>query len=129
MLRSLAGFSSFAERLPRGASAQSPLHVGTDNRQAIHVTGIDPSKPWRESANGPPPKLLLLTLFSHAFEVTALIAILCIHFVRIDWPSNIVFLYHYPVEIDKGFGDHVEPFVRDSLGLLLESVPQETTPS
>ena len=49
--------------------------------------------------------------------------------MRIDRSSDIVLLNHDPIEIDKGFGDHVEPFIRESLGLLLESIPQKSTPS
>lgn len=58
-----------------------------------------------------------------------LTSVLCIDFVRIDWSSDIVLLYHYPVEIDKGFGDHIEPFVRKSLGLILKTISQESSPS
>lgn len=58
-----------------------------------------------------------------------LTTILCINFVRIDRSSDIVFLYHYPVEIDKGFGHHIEPFVRKPLGLVPKSISQESPPS
>lgn len=58
----------------------------------------------------------------------SLTSVFCIHFVRVDRSSNIVFLYHYPVEVDKGFGDHIKPFVRESLGLFLEPIPQESSP-
>lgn len=43
-LCSLAGFSSLAECLPRGASSQSALHVSIDNSQTINVAGINPAK-------------------------------------------------------------------------------------
>ena len=51
------------------------------------------------------------------------------NFVRVDRSSNIVFLNHDPVKIDKGFGDHIEPFVRKSFCLLLKSISQESSPS
>ena len=47
----------------------------------------------------------------------------------VDRSSDIVLLDHYPVEIDKGFGDHIEPFVCKSLGLVLKAISQESSPS
>ena len=70
-----------------------------------------------------------LTFLSHAFEIAPLISILRINFVGVDRSSDIVLLDYDPIEIDKGLGNHVEPFVRKSLGLILESISEESSPS
>lgn len=70
-----------------------------------------------------------LTFFSNAFKIAPLVSILRINFVRVDRSSDIVFFDYDPIEIDKGLGNHVEPFVRKSLGLVLKSVSEESSPS
>ena len=58
-----------------------------------------------------------------------LTSVLCVNLVRVDRSGDIVFLHHNPIEIDESFGNHIKPFVRESLGLFLESIPQKSSPS
>ena len=81
--------------------------------QPIHVGCVHPAE----------------SLSCHALEVTTLIAILSLDLMRVDRPGHIVFLNHNPVEIDKGLGDYVEPFVRQALRFFVKAITNQTRPS
>lgn len=110
--RNIKCFGRLEEVVPRRQGSKSSLHVRTDEGKAVNVAGIDPT----ESVN-------VLALWKHdgktqnvpfswnTFEIASLVSVLGFHLVRIDLARDIILLDNNSVEVDKGFGDHVQPTV------------------
>lgn len=64
----------------------------------------------------------------YTFEIAPLIAILCVDFVRVNWPCDVIFLHNNAIEVNEGLGDHIEPFVGEPLSFFLKTVSQEARP-
>lgn len=100
------------KNLPRRHRPQRPPHVPIHHPQPNHKARIHPPEPFPRHAPKPP----------------ALVPILGLDLVGVHGPRDVVLLHHDAVEIHESFGDHVEPFVRQPLGVLGEAVAGQALP-